>query len=471
MSTIETAKKPRGILKQTTAAKATTAATAATAATTTATKSVAIEDNKIRVSNIVRDSKNPDLYRFRLENIHVSYANTLRRLMMTGVKTIAFNADMVKGTTSDVKIETNDTPMTNEMLAHRIGLLPIFIKDPINIKIEDYTFTLDVKGDKDTNRDITCSDFVITKSVSEGKDDSVNTADFFPPHPITKSTCLIATLPAGNTSLKLVAKASVGTGRANARWQPTSQCSYTYTLDDDEARKMEYFDRWLTNVKKYTNPDKDSEKYKAYMREFNTMEVNRVYKIRNGEPYSYEFVVETTGTLDVPRIIHEACVVGMAMMSRYVNINSEGFDEAENQMSIIPTTSKIDGYDFIMEHQDHTFGNMLQTYLSEKHMANKVVKGSDAQPITYVGYEIPHQLRDEMVLRIGCATIEEAKTAFAQGCKGCYDIFYELKNAFQATSLKDIAMNTSKGFEFSSSSSSTEPKRKTLKDVVRPVKV
>ena len=408
------------------------------------------ENQTVRVSNVARDAKNPDLYRFTLENIHVSYANTLRRLMMTGVKTVAFNADMVNGTTSDVKIEKNDTPMTNEMLAHRIGLLPIHVTNINSFKPEDYTFTLDVKGDKDKSKDITCSDFVVTKAVPEGKEDSavVDTADFFPPHPITKSTCLIATLPAGNTGLKLTAKASVGTGRANARWQPTSQCSYTYTLDDDETRKQEYFERWLRTAKKYETPDKDSEKYKAFLREFNTMEVNRVYKVRNGEPYSYEFVVETVGTLDVRTIISQACDIGMSMMSRFQTIDSDGFDIAANKITIIPTKSRIEGFDFIMENQDHTFGNMLQTYLSEKHMTDKVKEG--LQPITYVGYEIPHQLRDEMVLRIGCEKETEARTAFAQGCDGCYTIFQQLRAAFQASPLKDDSVNFSKGFVISS---------------------
>jgi DNA-directed RNA polymerase subunit L len=201
-------------------------------------------------------------------------------------------------------------------------------------------------------------------------------------------------------------------------------------------------------VKKYDTPDKDSEKYKAFWREFNTMEVNRVYKVRNGEPYSYEFVVETVGTLDVRKIISQACDVGMSMMSRYGTIDSEGFDAAANKMTIIPSRSRIEGFDFIMENQDHTFGNMLQTYLSDKHMADKVKEG--LQPITYVGYEIPHQLRDEMVLRIGCEKETEARTAFAQGCDGCYKIFQQLRAAFQASPLKDDTVNFSKGFEITS---------------------
>ena len=74
----------------------------------------------------------PTTYTFTLTPTHVTYANTLRRLMMTGVETVAFRADMTStGTTTDVMIRENTTPMTNEMLAHRIGLLPIAVSEPM----------------------------------------------------------------------------------------------------------------------------------------------------------------------------------------------------------------------------------------------------------------------------------------------------------------------------------------------------
>jgi DNA-directed RNA polymerase subunit L len=380
-----------------------------------------------------------------MENTHVTYANTLRRLIMTGIETIAFNADMKNGTTSDVTVLKNDTPMTNEMLAHRIGLLPITVAKPINYNRADYTFTLDVTGEPDKMRDVTCSDFVITKGfVPEGKEPIIiPTDEFFPKNKTTKSTCLIATLPAGTTRLHLIAQASKGTGRENARYQPTSQCSYTYTLDKDRARQEEYLDKWLREVKKYeyTEEDKETPKYKAYVREFQTMEINRIYKrLPNGEPYSFDFIIETIGTLDVPYIVQHACDVGEGMMSRLLNIDQAGFNLKEHGITIMPSISNTFGVDFILEHQDHTFGNMIQTYLSENHMADQITD-TTTQKITYVGYEIPHQLRDEMVLRIGLDTdtknLEaDARRAFAQACKGCYDIFVKMRNAFIGTELE-----------------------------------
>ena len=82
---------------------------------------------------------------FTLSEIHVTYANTLRRLILTGVETVAFRSDMTStGSTTNVVVKRNDTPMTNEMLADRIGLLPIHITDPLSWNSDRYTFTLKV---------------------------------------------------------------------------------------------------------------------------------------------------------------------------------------------------------------------------------------------------------------------------------------------------------------------------------------
>jgi DNA-directed RNA polymerase subunit L len=109
---------------------------------------------------------------------------------------------------------------------------------------------------------------------------------------------------------------------------------------------------------------------------------------------------------------------------------------------------------------------MIQTYLAENHMADTLQKGSRTQPIVYVGYEIPHQLRDEMVLRIGVDITstnpeKDARAAFSQACTGCYDIFDKMEKAFARSALKPAAKE---GFVFGPSSSSSAaaapPKRK-----------
>jgi len=385
---------------------------------------------------------------FTLTPIHVAYANTLRRLIMTGVESAAFRADMKDGTTTDVTVEQNDTPMTNEMLAHRIGLLPIHV--PVDTDLKTLTFTLDAKAEKDTYKDVTCEDFVIMREREGGKEPvQMDTDDFFPKHPLTKQTCLIATLAPGLGRVKFTAKASMGTGRENARFQPTSQCSYVYTRDDDEATVDAHFTEWLEKAKKQSVADleggdeKAKAKLAAFRREYETMEIAKVYlKDAKGEPYSYDFTIETVGPLKVSYIMRRACDVGEAMMSKYTSIEN-GVLPDDNKLRVIPSRSRVLGFDFVMKEQDHTFGNMIQTYLEQNHIYEADQKPGGPVKITYAGYEVPHPLRDELVVRIGSSSKEEALLAFAQACTGCMKIFSDIRVAWMRT-VPEAGVNVAK---------------------------
>lgn len=437
-------------------------------------------------------------YSFTLTDTHVSYANTLRRLILTGVETVAFRADMTStGTTTDVVVRENTTPMTNEMLADRVGLLPIHVKEPLKWDPDRYVFQLKGKARKDGIVDVCAGDFVVvdrapvtggrrggagsnsensgsnytsssgsnssssgssessnnSNSSSSGSSESSNssassgstastqdlsvldepttvpTETFFPPHPVTRDTCLVATFPAGSDQkIDITARATIGNGREHARFMPVSQCSYEYTRDTDEARRQELFEKWLLDAKKviYDAAEADSEKIKALRREYETMEIARCYlRDENGEPYSFDFTVETVGVLDIPYIVRRACEVGEAMVGRYVNVEAGTLPE---ELTISPADGRVIGFDFLFRGHDHTLGNLLQTW-----MVANLIDGSAEPKITFAGYKVPHPLRDEMVLRIGVADGNQAtaRLALAKACRGCVEIFRGLRASWE----------------------------------------
>jgi DNA-directed RNA polymerase subunit D len=382
---------------------------------------------------------NDRTFTFTLTPTHVSYANTLRRLILTGVETVGFRADMTStGTTTDVLVTANTTPMTNEMLAHRIGLLPVNVREPLKWDPDRYAFQLKASADKSSIKDVFAGDFIVVdKKPAEGSAAAavaepveVPASTFFPPHPITKETCLLATFAAGSgQKIELNAKATIGTGRENARFIPVSQCSYEYTRDTDPERRKELFIKWLQEAKKvtYDAAEEESEKIKTLQREFATMEIARCYlRDETGEPYSFDFTVESVGILDVPYIVRRACEVGESMVGRYVNIEK---GDLPSELTIGPADSRVIGFDFLFRGHDHTLGNLLQTWLVAKHI------DGDASPrITFAGYKVPHPLRDEMVLRIGVEDGQEAtaRLAVAMACRGCVDMFREMRSSWES---------------------------------------
>jgi DNA-directed RNA polymerase subunit L/DNA-directed RNA polymerase alpha subunit len=383
----------------------------------------------MKFDNVKQDKLNTCT--FTLAPVHVAYANTLRRLLMTGVEMIAFRADMKNGTTTDVVVKANDTPMTNEMFAHRIGLLPLHISSPLSFQAKDYTFTLKATANKDSIRYVTCEDFTIEEAAGEGKEAKIHTWDeFFVPHPVTRQTCLISTLAPGDGKIEITAIPSLGTGRENARFQPTSQCSYTYTLNPDKAAREAHFSTWMRDAKKQDLASLDETKRGVYEREFNSMEIAKVYlKDAKGEPYSYDFVVESTGPLKVPYMVRRACDVGESMMGKYSNLDTgTAAGELPEELVVIPSNSRVIGFDFLLKGHDHTFGNMIQTYLEQNHI--DVEEGNEKVKITYAGYAVPHPLRDELVVRIGVTSRALALKAFAQACRGCVKIFRDMRQAW-----------------------------------------
>ena len=383
-----------------------------------------------RFTNIKKPVDSTDnIWKFTLSPIHVAYANTLRRIILTGIETVAFRSDMSStGTTTDVFVKRNDTPMTNEMLADRIGLLPINVKNPKTWNENKYKFTLSVQGDKDNITYVTASDFKIEDILdSDSKEDKNYTSELFPPNPITGKTCLIATLQPGSglkqQSIEIIAKATKGTGREHARFSPVSQCSYEYSLLNDkiEADKLridEMFVEWMRTSKKISGIDKESARYKELEREFNTMQIKRCYKTNaKEEPYSFDFTVESIGILSVSSIVEQACEVAENMCSRYTD--SENLPK---EIIISNADSRIIGYDFRIPGHDHTLGNLLQTWLVENN-----IEGAANYKITYAGYSVPHPLRDEIILRIGTETEKNAKQAFAEAAKGCASMFRALR--------------------------------------------
>ena len=385
--------------------------------------------------NLVKES--PTVLRFVLEPTIVGYANSLRRTMITDVETIAFRGDITEtGTTSDIVITKNSTPLSNEMLAHRIGLIPIHVENPLEWDPEKYSFSLRVTNEASDPLDVVAGDIqVLQARGAEEEPLLVPNVQFFHPDPVTHDTALLTVLKGRfgaqePESVEFTARATMGTGRENAAFMPvTSRCAYGYSRDDDPEVRKEIFTLWLNKHKKVNpteleaNPTRKAE----LEREFETMEVQRCYKKdERGEPYSFDFIVESVGVLSPSYIVARALELLQAKVLRYASIDSGDLPES---IKIRPADAKMKGFDFIFQKEDHTLGNLLQTWMEDNLI--------DTEQITFVGYKVPHPLRDEMVLRVGVDSGKDvdARAAVAKAARECAQMFKNWSAAWAAVSV------------------------------------
>ena len=381
--------------------------------------------NQSVFQNVKGDPEDKRRISFTLSPTRVTYANTLRRA-----------------------IRKNSTPMSNEMLADRIGLLPIAMpkKHISAYEKKSILFRLNVKNETDDFRYVTASDFECLEFVpGEEEPKRIPNTNFFYPNKVTGETCLLAVLkpmiPGQEPEeIDLDAYATLGIGREHARFNPTSQCSYGYTKDSDPKRVKELWLNWLSEQKKVdpAELEKDEERKAVLEKEFRTLQINRCYLVDlDGEPYSYDFTIESVGTMSPYSIVAKALDALIILCNKYATMDKGDLPE---NVEIRPADARLVGYDFWFTNEDHTLGNMLQTWIVD----NKVGRGPEEGGVSFAGYKIPQPLRPEMVLRVGVEDGEEktARGIVAEAARGCAEMFkswrLEFTKNIQAVPQEDV---------------------------------
>jgi len=372
------------------------------------------------------EAVNAKTIKFTIAPTNVTFANCLRRSIQSEVPTLGFRADMTDtGTTSDVKILRNTTPMSNEMLADRIGLLPLAMPQGVWEK-ERFLFHLSVENKTEDVLLVTASMIECLEKVPTSDERvRVPNTQFFYPDPVTGDTCIIAVLKPlvpgqAPEAIEFTAFATVGRGKEHARFNPSSQCAYSYTRDPDEGRILKRWQEWLIQKKvSIKDLDSDDTRKKQLNTEFRSLELHRSFKIdEKGEPYSYDFTVESIGTMSPYLMVYQGLLELAALCDKYTSLD---IGELPDTMDIRPAEGSMKGFDLWFRGEDHTLGSMLQAWIVEHTVGND---------LDFAGYKVPHPLRKEMVLRLGVEDTKnfEEKTArfcLASAAKGCADMFRE----------------------------------------------
>ncbi len=153
-------------------------------------------------------SLDDSLARFTLSGASPAFANAFRRAMIGEVPTLAIE---------DVRIYNNTSALFDEMLAHRLGLIPI--------KTDLSSYSTQAKC---TCGGAGCPGCTVTYTLSAEGPRMVSSNDLIPADPKAVpvyDNVPIVKLIKGQT-LVLEAKAVLNIGREHAKWQPTLVCGY-----------------------------------------------------------------------------------------------------------------------------------------------------------------------------------------------------------------------------------------------------
>lgn len=166
--------------------------------------------------------------RFRLAKTSLAFANSLRRIMIAEIPTLAIEV---------VEYDKNNTVLPEEMTTDRLGLVPIDSRAADSLKYPGectcegacascaVVIDLDVSNTGDATKTVTSRDLVTDK-------DGPLVGDVASPSIITKL--------GKNQSIKCKCIARKGVGQAHAKWSPVSTVAFGY----DGSNKHRHTKYW-----------------------------------------------------------------------------------------------------------------------------------------------------------------------------------------------------------------------------------
>ena len=376
--------------------------------------------------------------RFTLDGVDTTVANTLRRCILAFTRSVGFRADLTDMANPGIVIRKNTSVIFNEMLAHRITLIPLAVRRLAEFDPKSMEISLSIRNTSASVMHVKASDFKIVQKSLEGEEE-IPSATLFPPDPITGDTCLVTSLrPAAGASVEeidLTAYPVIGAGEQFMGFCPVAQCSYGNTEDPDPVRQEQFFHEWLAEFKKIAEPASvPPEVIAKHKVEWRTMAIQRCFKISDttGEPNSFDFVVESVGVRPVPDIVAEGIQKVIDLVTPFASTETPSADLG---ITTQPVDSRMtNGIDVNIAGQEHTLGNLLQSMITAIYLDTEA---PDA-PITYAAYKVPHPLHKSVRLRLGIregqvgdpATL--ARQVIAMGAQRAVQIFQDLARAWEA---------------------------------------
>lgn len=158
--------------------------------------------------------KNDDFMRFIVRGVNVPFVNALRRIMLTEVPTMAID---------EVVILENSSILHDEILAHRMGFIPL------KTDLDSYNLPDECECESDLGCNL-CRTNLILEAEATDKSVTVYSGDLKPENPgIAPVSGKIPIVKlATEQRLNLEAYVRLGKGKDHAKWQPVSMCTYMY---------------------------------------------------------------------------------------------------------------------------------------------------------------------------------------------------------------------------------------------------
>ncbi len=301
-------------------------------------------------------------FSFEIHDVDISIVNGIRRILLTDIPNVGLLGE------DDITIEIykNNGPLHNEYLIHRIGLIPICLDENEIDNYEDNSLIveLNVENKSDKIINITTADF---KGFFNDKELTKKDIErIFPVNEISKDHILITRIRP-TEYLHFKGKAIKKTARLNASFSPVSLSNMFYIQDPSVAK----------------NKESVLDKERSY------------FKNKYGDANALMFELEPINPYLSPQyLINKSLDIIIDKLNNIIlNTNTEEAIKIEK----FPNTNNT--YDFYINNEDDTIGNIIQSLMHNKYIREQK-SYLDGINCSYIGYICPHPLKTELIIRI-----------------------------------------------------------------------
>jgi DNA-directed RNA polymerase subunit L len=323
--------------------------------------------------------------RFTLTGVDVSIANSIRRTVLSTIRTVVFRTESFE--TNTCIIESNTGRLHDQMIQQRIGCIPIHITDPKESEdfVANYLAELDMENKTDAIIHVTTEHFRIKHKETNNYLSQDEVRKIFPPDEITRKYIIITrlrpkvseTIP--GERIKLTCEFGIGSADINSMYNVASECTMTNTIDVDAGNTA-----WEKKRDKMKADGFSGEELAFHERNFRLLDSKR-YFIEN----SYDFAVESKGVFDNRALINKACVIMHNKCVDMISMLESDMIEISNS-----PTARSSMYDIVLKNEDYTLGKALEATLHSQFYTNDKV-------LCFIGFRKFHPSDSDSIIRIG----------------------------------------------------------------------
>jgi DNA-directed RNA polymerase subunit L len=334
--------------------------------------------------------KNDNKISFIVEDIDVSILNSIRRTILSDIPNVAFDFEPYEFDNKKVDIITNTCSLHNEIILQRLSMIPLkFTENEINdFDPLKYKFKLSKTNNTNKMLNVTTGDIQIYDENDKKYSDSF-IRKIFPKNKISDDFILLTKLKPNNydkdkgDSIEINMIASKKTAKDYAGFGYVSQCVYHNIVDKDKAKQA------LKELKE-KNKNLNSKELEDLEKDFNTLDKFRHFKTNKyDEPNSFQFDIESEARASPEYLFFKSIEIIKGRLQRLLE------NIIDNKITINKIKNTENLYEFIIENEGHTIGNLIQSILYNIH-----IRENEKKDINFIGYKCPHPLENTLIINI-----------------------------------------------------------------------